>query len=191
MIPGKRVNLWALEKADLVKNYTWANDPEIIKLTGINPIPRSSWEVEKWYDSVLSQNDTHVYAIKLSTGTYIGNVNIFNIDWISRNGEVGIFIGEKEYRNNGYASETMKLLLRHYFEDIGFHRIYARVLAYNKNAQKLFESCGFQKEGVEKEAFYTWERHWDVMRYAVIARDFLKQFPYEPVENSETETSAG
>jgi RimJ/RimL family protein N-acetyltransferase len=184
MIPGKRLNLWALEKADLVKNYSWANDPELVKLTGFNPLPRTSWAVEKWYESILTGTDSHVYAIKLPGEAYIGNVSIFNIDWISKNGEIGIFIGEREYRNKGFASEALKLTLQYYFEDMGFHRIYAKVLDYNKNAQKLFESCGFVKEGVDKEVFYTWGRYWDVVRYGVIGRDFLKQFPYEPLEEN-------
>jgi RimJ/RimL family protein N-acetyltransferase len=184
MIPGKKVNLWALERADLAQNYTWVNDPEIIKLTGISPLPRTGWSVEKWYESIVMGNDCHIYAIKLPEGAYVGNVSIFSIDWTYRHAEIGIFIGEREFRNRGIASEALNLILRHYFEDIGLHKIYAKVLSFNKNAQKFFESCGFTQEGTDREVFYTWGRYWDVIRYGMIDREFFEKFPYEPLDEN-------
>ena len=179
MIPGKSINLWALEKGDLVQNYLWGNDPEIVKLTGMNPAPKTAWEVERWYDQMVSDPNLVTLAIKLNDGTYVGNVEISSIDWRSRKGEIGVMIGNRSYRRQGYAREAILMMCRHAFEEMGFHRIYAHVLPFNQKAHKLFEACGFTDEGEMREAFFTWGRWWNVSVMSILAEEFFEKFPEE------------
>lgn len=191
MIPGKRINLWAIEKGDLLQNYLWGNDPEIVKLTGITPIPRTAWDIEKWYESLLGNPNVQTFAIKLNDGTYIGNVEISKIDWRCRSGELGIVIGDRKSRGKGYGKEAVLMVARYAFEELGLHRLYARVLSYNKDAQKFFESLGFKKEGTERESFLAWGRFWDVYVYSMLDEEFFKLHPYKPLEDEEAEKGDG
>ncbi len=174
MIPGRSINLWALEKGDLVQNYLWGNDPEIVKLTGMNPSPKTAWEVERWYEQMVSDPNIMTLAIKLNDGTYVGNVEISNIDWRSRKGEIGVMIGDRSNRRCGYAREAVLLICRHAFEEMGLHRIYANILPFNQKAMNFFESCGFTREGELREAFFTWGRWWNIQVMSILAHEFFE-----------------
>ena len=74
MINGENIRLWAIERDDLINNYVWANDPEIISSSGLPPYPMSFFEIEKWYENILINPLIRVFAIKLKTSEYIGNI---------------------------------------------------------------------------------------------------------------------
>lgn len=182
MIPGVNVNLWTIEKGDLVQNYIWANDPEIRKLTGMIPEPKSSWDVDMWFNSIHGNPNLIVFAIKTQDGTYIGNVEIKNIDNRSGSAEIGIMVGERSYRRSGLGKEALVMALRFVFEELGLHRIYASVLSFNNPAGNFFENAGFIKEGIEREAHFTWNKYWDIIKYSILADEFFRKHPYRPIE---------
>lgn len=186
MIPGKRINLWALEKGDLLQNYIWGNDPEIVKLTGLNPVPKTAWEIDRWYETIVSNPSLQVMAIKLNDNTYIGNVELNKIDFRSRSAEIGIMIGDRRHREKGFGKEALIMTARYAFEELGLHRLYADVLDYNAGGHKLFTSCGFKKEGVLRESFFTWGRFWNVTRYSILSKEFFERFPYQPEKEDES-----
>jgi RimJ/RimL family protein N-acetyltransferase len=74
------------------------------------------------------------------------------------------------------------LTCRFGFEELGLHRIYARVLPFNQPALKLFESCNFVREGEERESFFTWGRWWSPVCFSVLAQEFFKKFPDETAQ---------
>lgn len=187
MIPGKRINLWTIEKGDLLQNYLWANDPELVKLVGLPPMPKSAWEVEKWYETMLVNPNARTFAIKMNDGTYIGNAEIFRIDWTARSGELGIMIGDRKSRRQGYGREAAEMALRFAFEELGLHRICAGVLSFNEDSIKFFESLGFVREGLEREAFFTWGRFWDIVTFSMLAKEFFEKFVDENQEKGDKE----
>lgn len=172
MIYGKNINLWAIERPDLVQNYSWGNDPELVKLTGITPLPRSGWEIERWYESIQGNPNTFVFSIKLNDSIYIGNVEITNLDWRNRKGEIGVMIGDKKSRGKGYGTEAILLMCRFGFEEMNLHKIYARILAYNDRAIKTFEKCGFKKEGIERDGYYVGGEYRDIITYGILKGEF-------------------
>lgn len=76
----------------------------------------------------------------------IGSVYVRDIDREAMEGEYGIFIGEGSARGKGYGSETAKCIVRHFFVDLKFHRLFLRVLVKNEIAIKSYESAGFRIE---------------------------------------------
>jgi len=176
MIGGRRINLWAVERADLIQNYSWANDPEIVRLTGMTPFPKSSWEIERWLESIQGNPGINTYSIKLNDGTYIGNIEISHIDWRSLNGEVGIMIGGKGNRGKGYGHEAIQILDKFAFEEMNLHRLYARILPFNRAAIKAFEKCGYTKEGEERDGHFAGGKYWNVLIYSLLRDEYFGKF---------------
>jgi RimJ/RimL family protein N-acetyltransferase len=168
MIEGKRVRLWAVEKFDVARNYHWGNDPELIRLTGMNPYPKSTLDLERWFENICVNPNLKMFAIKTIEGEYIGNIEISEIDWRVGRGEIGLMIGEAAFRGQGYGSEAIRLLCEFAFGEMRFHRIEARVLVHNVRAQRTFESCGFVREGVARESFFLDGRWVDVVGYGLL-----------------------
>lgn len=171
MIQGQRLRLWAIEKFDVTRNYHWANDPELIHLSGMNPYPKSMADLERWYENVCVNPNLKMFAIKTLDGEYIGNIELSDIDWRVGRGEIGLMIGETQYRGQGFGGEAIRLMVGFAFDQMRMHRVEARVLAHNARAQRTFERCGFSREGVARESFYMDGRWQDVVTYAVLASD--------------------
>jgi RimJ/RimL family protein N-acetyltransferase len=171
---GERIRLRAAEKEDITAFLRWINDPDVTEnLVLISPFSR--FEEEKWYEDMMKRPaNEHVFVIEIKEGTPdedylpIGTCQFFKIDWRNRSSEVGIMIGEKSYWDQGYGSETMRLLLKHGFETLNLHRIWLRVYEKNKRGIRAYEKAGFQFEGKLRHAQYQHNHYCDVLLMSVL-----------------------
>ena len=86
--------------------------------------------------------------------TLVGMVIIKNIDWSIPKCELAYFIGEK-FTRKGYATETIQSVLAYCFNDLGFLKVFIRVIATNTASLTLAEKCGFIQEGYLKNEYRT------------------------------------
>ena len=171
MLPGRRLRLWSLEKFDISQNYHWANDPELIRLAGIEPAPKSLVDMERWFENVHTDPNQKMLTIKTLEGDYIGNISLTDISWRCGTAEIGLFLGDRATWGHGLGSEAVELAVRFAFDELRLHRIEARVLAFNARALRLFERCGFTREGVLRGSFFTGGEHTDVVVLSRLATD--------------------
>lgn len=174
MLISEHLQLWALERHDLIKNYGWGNDQELALLTGMSPLPKTSFELERWYEGVVANPGLKVFAIKTHQGENIGNAELAQIDWRVRRAEVGVMIGDREYWSKGYGREAVMLLAELAFMEMNLHRLEARVLAYNLRARRCFEACGFKPEGSLREAHYSFGKHHDICLYGLLRPEYFE-----------------
>ena len=91
-----------------------------------------------------------------------------------RGGELG-FIVHPRHQGRGYATEAARALLEWAFEEVGFHRIYARHEPRNAASGRVLEKLGMRKEAhfVETE-WVKGEWQSDVV-YAILDREWARQ----------------
>src|SRR5512142_2393439 len=171
MILGKHVRLRGVERSDLPSFQAWLNDPDVTE--GLSTyLPLSMIDEEQWLDHATRlQPDERPLAIELKEGRtwrLIGNSGFFNLEWVNRCAEFGLFIGDKSVWNKGYGTEAVQLLLRHGFETLNLHRIYLRVYSTNPRAKRSYEKAGFVLEGTMREAVYRHGRYADVHFMSVL-----------------------
>ena len=178
MLEGERVRLRAVEKSDLPAFVGWLNDAEVrcnLKLLA----PLSMGQEESWYADVLSQPViAQPLGIEIQDGDQrilIGNISFMNINQTDRNAEVGIFIGEKHYWNQGYGTEAMRLMLQHGFETLNFERIYLRVYETNPRGLRSYEKTGFTEEGRLRNHHYLEGRYIDVIIMGILKDEWFKK----------------
>ena len=175
MISTPRLHLWSLERHDLMKNYHWANQRQLIRWTGMHPFPKTAGELERWFDTLSGRQDMKIFSIKNKEGEYLGNIELRDIDYLVGRAEMGIFLADPESRGLGLGREAMEGLIEFSFDDLRLHRLYARILEHNSAAQKAFLSCQFQLEGRERQAHYDQGRHWDVLFYGLLAPEWKEK----------------
>lgn len=171
MILGQKVRLRAIEREDIPRFVRWLNDPEVLRYLTMY-MPMSMAEEEKWFERQLEARDSKVMAIETKEGVHIGNIGIHDIDWKNRQGELGIFIGERTYWGLGYGSDAIKALLRFAFDELNLHRVYLLVFAYNQRAIRCYRKCGFQQEGVLRDALYRDGRYHDLLVMSVLESEY-------------------
>jgi RimJ/RimL family protein N-acetyltransferase len=170
---GKLVKLVPID----LEKYTdllakWDCDFEYKRL--LDDIPATMYSIEmakEWQQNHLE--DGAQFMIQTTTDEkIIGSVELYIYDWASRNGWVGIGIGEAEYRGKGYGTEAMKLLLKYAFQGLNLHRVTLNVFAFNPRGIRSYEKAGFRYEGTQREAIYKDDQRWDMIEMGILRDDW-------------------
>lgn len=145
MIKGKRVVLRGKRLEDARKDYAWKTDNELAHLDAAIPLDMPFFRYLLSYAEELRSDNTggHRYAIETIDGKHIGNCSCYNLDQNKEEAELGIIIGDPDYWNKGYGSDTVTTLVNHVFKEEKLKRIYLHTLEENTRAQRCFQKCGF------------------------------------------------
>ena len=180
MIYGERVRLRAIERSDLSKFVEWMNDPEVIAGLMIS-LPMSFAEEEGWYEGVLKHPAAErPYGIEIRKGDewiLVGSCGFHAVNWRERSGDLGISIGAKEYWNQGYGTEVMRLLLQHGFNTLNLNRIALEVFENNPRAIRAYEKAGFVHEGRKRQGMYKDGRYIDILLMSVLRSEWQSEDP--------------
>jgi RimJ/RimL family protein N-acetyltransferase len=152
--------------ADYEKMACWDNQEEILPFITVNFVDGTKHQALNAYDMFKhdSQNTKFfivVDGIEIGYVTYEPNppqllIRSDDSVWIS------ICIGERSEWGKGYAKDAMKLLEKE-IAGAGFKRIELGVFDYNKRAQALYTSMGYQVFSRLKEfTFYDGKWHDDI-----------------------------
>lgn len=171
----KRVYLRAFELNDYLISTAWRNDSEVTKNLGGNTFFVSSEREKKWIENAIYNDQKNFrFAICLcETNKYIGNISLLNVNWINRDAEFSIVIGDKNEWNKGYGNEASIEILDYGFKHLNLHRIYLKVLSKNKRAIKLDEKIGFIKEGVLREAIFKNNQYHDLIIMSILRDEYF------------------
>lgn len=166
MLYGKRVVLRAIEKEHLPNYVRWLADPEVLTHFGLY-LPLSQADEEAWYERQRSDAKVINFAIELE-GVHIGGCGFLSIDHRQRRAEVGLFIGEKQFWNQGLGQDALATLVAYGFEYLNFHRIYLCVFAENTRGIRAYEKVGFQHEGCFRQSEWRHGRWHDLLVMSIL-----------------------
>ena len=155
MIAGEHVILRAFEREDAERCYRWMNDPNIVRtLKSRYPIAFQG-EIE-WIESAMlsSSTERHFAIERRDDRSHIGNASIHDIDWVSRTGWFGLFIGEPAAWNRGFGTDAIHTLVRFAFEEMSLRKLRIHVFDYNEKAKHVLLAQGFVEEGKLRRDFY-------------------------------------
>lgn len=172
---GTRIVLREYQKEDLESMRKWCNDAEVVDLlSDIFLYPQTVHSTEQYLNSVLegkTEQKGFVIAHK-DSDEYIGQIDLFKIDWKNRFAELGIVIGIKEYHGKGYGSEAIKLLLDFAFHRLNLHRIQLEVHDFNERAYQCYIKCGFQEEGRLRGNYFVNGQYHDTVLMGILKKDY-------------------
>jgi RimJ/RimL family protein N-acetyltransferase len=167
-IIGEKVLLRAIELSDKEILLDIINDSETEHSLGGWSFPVSSINQEEWI-KVQKANEKILRCMisdKKENKT-LGTAIVSAIDYKNGNGEIHIKL-ISDARGNGYGADTINTLVKYAFDELRLNCIYAHVNAYNIASQKLFERCGFVKEGVLRKRIFKKGEYHDVIAFSII-----------------------
>lgn len=172
---GDRIYLSPKSVSDesISKFTQWMNDFEITDYTGRSGQITTFEGEREWLESSVKNNYNRNFdIIDLDTNKIIGTVGLENIKSIERSAVLGIFIGEKEYRSNGYGTEAIKLLLEYGFKYLNLHSIRLDLLSVNERAHKCYLKCGFKDTGCSRQSIYLNGKYYDKLHMDILEDEF-------------------
>jgi len=157
ILKGKRVTLRPIVEFDFDHYYKWHSDNDIRFQTIMHPFPVTEKLEKEWFEKAITDisNKRFIFTIvENETQNAIGYFQLTNINFIDRNANLGIVIGEKNYQGKGLGKEIMELGIGYGFNFIGLHKISLDVLSDNEMAIKLYKRIGFVDEGFFVNHFF-------------------------------------
>ena len=145
MIIGSKIKFRDKRLADVLDDYIWRTDPELVRLDATPLLTTtfsrylSDYADELRYPSLIR----HRFAVETLDGKHIGNCSYYSIDETKGEAELGIMIGNRDYWDKGYGADTVTTLVNYIFHQTNLKRIYLKTLDSNRRAQKCFKNCGF------------------------------------------------
>lgn len=150
---NKPIYLEILTEANFSENYVnWMNDYEITKYLESRWRGQTIDSIKEYLKYMNESPNNFMFGIFLSSNNqHIGNIKIGSIDWIHRNGDVGLLIGERSTWGKGYATEAIRQITHIAFKSLNLNKLLAGIYVGNEGSYKAFIKAGWQDVGLLKK----------------------------------------
>lgn len=173
---AQRVRLRPPERAEVPLYTSWMMNPAQREYITVRYMSLSL--EEKWFDGILEAMqhkppaDLYFVIEVRDDSIPIGMCGLHRLDWLNRNAEFGIAIGESAYWGRGYGTDATRTLLEIGFTWFNLHRIYLHVNEDNIRAIRTYERVGFKHEGVEREAVWVHGTYKNLLLMSILDTEF-------------------
>ena len=174
-IVGDRIYLSPRGASDeeIEKFTEWMNDFQVTDYINKSEQIMTAIGEKEWLENTARKNENKNFnIIDLNSNKLIGTIGLEKFNWTSRNAVLGIFIGDKNYRNNGYGTEAIKLLLEFGFKYLNLLSIRLSLLSVNERAHKCYLKCGFKDAGKSREEIFLNGKYYDKLYMDILEGEF-------------------
>lgn len=138
---------------DAKQLVAWMREPEPTRFWGGRIGDFRDEEIESRHrknaDDPSNVNWTIAYQ-----GETIGMTGLFDIDWVARDCESGIFIGRHDLYGRGIASEVIRLRTDFAWRELGLRRVHNWISFRNRGSRRANEKAGYRQMGLMKRWFF-------------------------------------
>jgi RimJ/RimL family protein N-acetyltransferase len=144
---GKTVVIREKRIEDVPDDYAWRTDEELARMDATLPIRMSFEDFSRFSKEELmySNRTSRRLAIDILDGKHIGNCMYYDIDSRRGRAELGIMIGDRDYWDKGYGTDSVDSLLTHIFVTTALKVVYLHTLDWNQRARRSFAKSGFRE----------------------------------------------
>ena len=168
---GDRIYLSPRTSEDAEIFTQWLNDFETSDYVGMSG-KLITFEGEREYLEKNSSPKASFVIVTLEENKMIGTVGLEDINDIDRSATLGIFIGDKDYRNKGIGTEAIKLILEYGFKYMNLHNIKLDLMEFNERALKCYQKCGFKECGRRRKCRFVDGKYYDRISMDILDEEF-------------------
>lgn len=157
-----------------IKKYTeWMNDFNVTDYIGRTDQIVTLTGEKEWLENCAKNTDNREFDIvELNSNKLVGTISLGQFSWVNRSSVLGIFIGDKDFRDNGYGTEAINLLLEYGFKYLNLHSIRLDLIAINERAHKCYLKCGFKDTGRSRDAVFLNGKYYEEFHMDILESEF-------------------
>ena len=161
IIKGERIYLRKPQSDDVDDMLRWENDEEVWEVSD-NREPFTRKDIESFVASGLDlekDKQLRFMICEHESGRRLGCIDLFDFDPHHQRAGVGILIYDKSDRQQGFGSESLRILTEHCRTTMKMKQLHCAILSNNKASLALFNACGFVNVGTRKawrKVGHTW-----------------------------------
>lgn len=163
--------LRAIDSSELELILSWRNAPNVRQ----NMYTRHEISLSEhlaWWGRTRDRSDQRYFMCEVQ-GTPLGVVAFTQIDIGNENSSWAFYASPEAPKGTGSKMEY--LALEYAFKDMGLHKLFCEVLAFNAPVIKLHQKFGFKIEGVLREQHSVDNSFVDVYRLGILAPEWDSQ----------------
>lgn len=156
-----RVRLRPVVPEDVAQFLVWARDPEVRRHYLGEYAARNTDDDDLGWVPGHVGDEAHpvrreigtsrpagrvVRSVETLQGLLLGWIELRDLNWRRRTGELRICLGDRETWGHGYGPEAIDILLHHAFVSWGLRSVHLRVATWNSRAVRAYRRCGFRRE---------------------------------------------
>lgn len=165
---GARITLCPFEGDFWTLGLDWYNDPEIVAMTSDDQSLLNEQEFRLTMEGDLVAKHSIVFGILDEDRLPIGIGILRNVDPVHRGCELHITIGERRCWDRGYGADAISTMRDYAFHKRNCHKVISTPFAKNPRMIRCLEKCGFEQEGVLRDALLQGDSFIDVVLMGVI-----------------------
>jgi RimJ/RimL family protein N-acetyltransferase len=162
-----------------LRPYTFSDLTALLPLIGAREVAATTLRIPHPYsegdardfiaatqEDFTTGNELRLAVIVRESDCLCGGVGL-RIEAEHRRAELGYWIG-RPYWGNGYATEAARAMVKHGFETIGLHRIFAGHVADNLASARVLKKIGMRHEGCQRGHNLKWGEFLDLELYGML-----------------------
>ena len=175
-ITTQRLKIREYQEADFDGVHIYAKDPETVHFMTWGP--NTPKQTEDFIQLAIAQQKVNPrinfhFVVELKeTRHIIGGCGIHIRSTEHKCAEVG-YCFNKDFWRQGFATETVRSLLKLGFEELNMHRIIARCDPENIGSERVLQKSGLRKEAYFKQAVWRKGRWRDSLLYAILNNEWF------------------
>lgn len=170
---NERISLRPVILGELPILAGWHLEPDFSRQMNSSPVfSYSEKDLRADIEDALKSDRHYMYGVHRRTDdTLVGYAQIEEIQWSNRVAWLALGIGG-EHQNQGYGRETLQLIFKIAFHDLGLYRLQLTVFAYNQRAISLYEKMGFTHEGTFRQMLFKDGQRFDMYLYGILVHEW-------------------
>jgi RimJ/RimL family protein N-acetyltransferase len=171
MIETQRLVISEMSFRDIEEVRALHNHPETLKwLSDTHEV--SEVEQLQWFKGLQGSSFSKRFVSReKSENTLIGVFRLDRLDKRNSCAEVGLDVSY-HFRRMGFAREIYKALIPYLFNEISLHRLSLITLENNSAAIQLYESLGFKREGILRDALKRETSFVNAIQFSLLESEF-------------------
>ena len=111
----------------------------------------------------LEDDGATVLGVAADVRDPVGMTGLFDINWITRDAESGIFIGRHDLYGKGIASEAIRLRTAYAWSELRLRRVHNWIGLRNRGSRRANEKAGYRQMGRYPRSWFRsgqWHEEW-------------------------------
>ena len=166
IIKGNKVNLTPFKYKDLKnkKYISWLNNKKLLKFSNQRFETQNIKKLKVDFN-LLKKNKDIFFKILTKKNQFIGTI-IGRIDRNHKTCNLGILIGDYEFKSKGYGLDSWKTAINYTFKKLKIRKVYAGTAISNKPMLKLFIKSKMKFESKFKKHEKIGKKYQDLVIYS-------------------------
>jgi RimJ/RimL family protein N-acetyltransferase len=161
---------FAVDDLEVYREWFLESDPERQTCRPLGDLSLKRM-MDRFHEGFKTDTAGDFAVRRLDDSRFVGRVTYFDLNIRNRSAEIGFLIGPV-FRRQGYARESVILLLDHLFNKLDLNKVMAQTGEFNAAAISLLKKLSFKQDGRLRCHHPLGDTYYDALIFSLLSEEF-------------------